>query len=93
MRFACSVQYPQNTSRHWRTMALRAHLAPVALALSTLALSNPAWSAQAPKPAEAATREANAALLKELPFSDKTSFELAHKGFVAPLPDAMIKGA
>ena len=29
-------------------------------------------------PAEAATKNANAALLKELPFSDKTSFELAH---------------
>ncbi|WP_230981937.1 alkyl sulfatase dimerization domain-containing protein [Pseudomonas sp. Bc-h] len=30
--------------------------------------------------------------MKELPFSDKTSFELAHKGFIAPLPSAVIKG-
>ncbi|WP_236054025.1 alkyl/aryl-sulfatase [Pseudomonas arcuscaelestis] len=31
-------------------------------------------------------------MLKELPFNDKTSFELAHKGFIAPLPSEVIKG-
>lgn len=46
-----------------------------------------------PKPASVATKEANDALLKELPFDDKTSFELAHKGFIAPLPSAVIKGS
>ncbi|WP_305955353.1 alkyl/aryl-sulfatase [Pseudomonas sp. H9] len=44
------------------------------------------------KPASAATKQANDALLKELPFTDKTSFELAHKGFIAPLPSEVIKG-
>jgi alkyl sulfatase BDS1-like metallo-beta-lactamase superfamily hydrolase len=51
-----------------------------------------AIAADAPKPATTATKAANAALLKELPFSDKTAFELAHKGFIAPLPQAVIKG-
>jgi alkyl sulfatase BDS1-like metallo-beta-lactamase superfamily hydrolase len=31
-------------------------------------------------------------LLTELPFSDKADFENAHKGLIAPLPSAMIKG-
>ncbi|OQR36515.1 hypothetical protein BWR59_02230 [Pseudomonas sp. Bc-h] len=57
-------------------------------------MANPAVAADAekPKPASEATKAANNALLKELPFSDKTSFELAHKGFIAPLPSAVIKG-
>src|SRR5262245_40028629 len=44
-----------------------------------------AIAAEAPKPATTTTKAANVALLKELPFADKTAFELAHKGFVAPL--------
>ena len=67
--------------------------APAALTALAFALAAPAWAANGPKPAEASTKEANAALLKELPFSDKTAFELAHKGFIAPLPAGMIKGA
>jgi len=67
--------------------------APAALTALAIALASPAWSAEGPKPAEASTKAANAALLKELPFSDKTAFELAHKGFIAPLPAGMIKGA
>jgi alkyl sulfatase BDS1-like metallo-beta-lactamase superfamily hydrolase len=50
-------------------------------------------AAAAPRPATAATQAANAQVMKELPFNDKTSFELAHKGFIAPLPQQMIKGA
>ncbi|MFO1152599.1 MAG: alkyl sulfatase dimerization domain-containing protein [Rhodospirillales bacterium] len=42
--------------------------------------------------ATAATKAANQKLLKELPFSDKSDFESAHKGFIAPLPPEMIKG-
>jgi alkyl sulfatase BDS1-like metallo-beta-lactamase superfamily hydrolase len=57
-------------------------------------MANPTVAADAekPKPASEATKAANNALLKELPFTDKTSFELAHKGFIAPLPSAVIKG-
>ncbi|MFJ3077137.1 alkyl/aryl-sulfatase [Pseudomonas sp. NPDC087029] len=51
-----------------------------------------AWAQEKAKPATEATKAANDALLKELPFNDKTSFELAHKGFIAPLPSEPIKG-
>jgi len=44
------------------------------------------------KEATDATKAANAALLKQLPFEDQTSFELARKGLIAPLPTAEIKG-
>ncbi|QYX48303.1 MBL fold metallo-hydrolase [Pseudomonas tussilaginis] len=57
-----------------------------------LALATEAMAAEQPKPATEATKAANNALLKELPFNDKTSFELAHKGFIAPLPTEVIKG-
>ncbi len=74
-------------------LSKRRRLAPVLTTLTlAMAVPLPAGAQNAPKPAEAATKDANAALLKELPFSDKTSFELAHKGFIAPLPSAMIKG-
>nr|WP_313492446.1 MBL fold metallo-hydrolase [Achromobacter animicus] len=66
----------------------------IAAAVATFAmgLTTATWAADGPRPAEAATKDANAALPKELPFSDKTSFELAHKGFIAPLPSGLIKG-
>lgn len=57
-----------------------------------IALATQAMAAEQPKPATEATKAANNALLKELPFNDKTSFELAHKGFIAPLPSEVIKG-
>ncbi|KJK07896.1 hypothetical protein UB47_09640 [Pseudomonas sp. 5] len=57
-----------------------------------LALATQAMAAEQPKPATEATKAANNALLNELPFNDKTSFELAHKGFIAPLPTEVIKG-
>ena len=44
------------------------------------------------KSASSATKSANDALLKELPFSDKSDFENAHKGFIEALPSASIKG-
>lgn len=50
----------------------------------------PAGSA-APKDAEPATRQANAALLKELDFADQEDFEEARRGFVAPPAKAVIK--
>lgn len=42
--------------------------------------------------ATAATRSANARLLDTLPFSDRTDFENAHRGLLAPLPDTPVKG-
>ena len=51
-----------------------------------------AWAAEAPKDATAATQQANNALFNQLPFSDNTDFTNAHKGFIAPLPQEIIKG-
>lgn len=58
--------------------------------VAALTLSAEAFASN---PATDATKAANNALLNELPFDSKTSFELAHKGFIAPLPQAPIKGA
>lgn len=63
------------------------------LLATAVAFGSSAWAAEQAKPATDATKAANDALLKELPFNDKTSFELAHKGFIAPLPSEPIKGA
>ena len=63
------------------------------LLAASISMTTQAWAAEAAKPASDATRAANDALLQELPFNDKTSFELAHKGFIAPLPQEPIKGA
>ncbi|MBB2496522.1 MBL fold metallo-hydrolase [Pseudomonas sp. UL070] len=63
------------------------------LLAASVSMATQTWAAEAPKPATSATKAANDALLKELPFDDKTSFELAHKGFIAPLPAEPIKGA
>ncbi|MNF44056.1 Metallo-beta-lactamase superfamily protein [compost metagenome] len=63
--------------------------------VAAIALTTQAFAAESekPKPASEATKAANNALLQELPFNDKTSFELAHKGFIAPLPTGVLKGA
>jgi alkyl sulfatase BDS1-like metallo-beta-lactamase superfamily hydrolase len=49
--------------------------------------------AQESKPATEATRAANAAVLTQLPFEDQTAFELAHRGFVAPISQDAVEGA
>ncbi|MDQ8050849.1 alkyl sulfatase dimerization domain-containing protein [Luteibacter sp.] len=49
-------------------------------------------TSDARKDATTATKDANGKLLTELPFNDKTDFENAHKGFLAPLPAEIIKG-
>jgi len=73
----------------------RIQLASVRPWSALLAIGLLAAGAQAqeqPKAATEATKAANARLLQELPFNDKTSFELAHKGFIAPLPQGVLKG-
>src|SRR5215831_17216037 len=55
-----------------------------------------AWLASAsaalaqPKAAEPATREANAEVLRSLPFGDRADFEDAQRGFIAPLPGVIM---
>ena len=41
-------------------------------------------------PATDVTREANAAVSRQLDFSDQQAFEDAHRGFIATLPDAEV---
>src|SRR6266516_4389165 len=62
-----------------------------AVLVAVLAVSSPAVLAQS-KDAEPATREANAAVLNGLPFSDRQDFEDARRGFLAALPDGPIAG-
>lgn len=49
-------------------------------------------AAETQKDASAATQQANNALYSQLPFSDNTDFTNAHKGFIAPIPQEVIKG-
>lgn len=50
------------------------------------------YAQDGPKEATAATKQANDALYNQLPFSDNTDFTDAHKGFIAALPESVIKG-
>lgn len=59
----------------------------VAASIAVLAVTAAAQpQAAQSKPASDATKAANAKILKELPFSDKTDFENAKRGLIAPLP-------
>jgi alkyl sulfatase BDS1-like metallo-beta-lactamase superfamily hydrolase len=69
---------------HLRTLALAA-------ALGAGALNCQHVSAQS-KDAEPATRAANEAFVKSLPFSDRADFDDAKRGFIATLPDGVIAG-
>ncbi len=48
-------------------------------------------SAAGPKPASAATQAAQKSVLDELPFSDQTDFAQAQRGFIAPVPDGIVR--
>jgi alkyl sulfatase BDS1-like metallo-beta-lactamase superfamily hydrolase len=68
-------------------------LSTVSLATILVSFSAIMASAQdARKDASAATKSYNNALLNQLPFSDKSDFDNAKRGLVAPLPAEMIKG-
>ncbi|MDM2834007.1 alkyl sulfatase dimerization domain-containing protein [Citrobacter sp. Cpo091] len=55
-------------------------------------ISLPVLAQEGAKDATAQTKSANDALYGQLPFTDKTDFMNAHKGFIAPLPSQLIKG-
>jgi alkyl sulfatase BDS1-like metallo-beta-lactamase superfamily hydrolase len=62
--------------------------------LLVIGLGQPAIASETAKPASAATKAANAALLKELPFANKQAFEDSRRGFVAPLDNnGVVKNA
>src|SRR4051795_6474087 len=65
--------------------------ATLALSLAAVVLATQPLSAQ-PRDAEPATRAANDAFLKSLPFSDRADFDDAKRGFIATLPDGVIAG-
>jgi alkyl sulfatase BDS1-like metallo-beta-lactamase superfamily hydrolase len=60
----------------------------------TVGLGQPVMAADTAKPASEATKAANAAVLKELPFNNKQAFEDSKKGFIAPLENkGVVKNA
>jgi alkyl sulfatase BDS1-like metallo-beta-lactamase superfamily hydrolase len=71
-------------NKTWKRSAMSA----IAIALTGVTFQA---VAQAAKDAEPATREANAAVLKKLPFGDKTDFEEAARGFIGTLAGGVIK--
>lgn len=66
-------------------------MAVAGLLLASL-ISLPVTAQKEVKEATAHTKHMNDALYGQLPFFDKTDFRNAHKGFIAPLPPAVIKG-
>lgn len=64
----------------------------VAGLLSASLATLPVLAKKEAKEATAYTKANNDALYGQLPFFDKTDFRNAHKGFVAALPQAVIKG-
>jgi alkyl sulfatase BDS1-like metallo-beta-lactamase superfamily hydrolase len=61
-------------------------LKPLTLSIMlTIGLGQPVLAADTAKPATETTKDANAAVLNELPFSNKQAFEDSARGFIAPL--------
>jgi len=93
LKLSANRKYPGgaiNLRGHSMKLTLIAKHLALAGVLTSLSLS--AFAEVQPQDATATTRQANNALYKKLPFADKTDFENAHKGFIAPLPQNMIKG-
>ena len=61
------------------------------LIVMSLALSISLYAAEEPKDASSFTKEKNAQVLKDLPFSDTQDFTDAKKGFIATTPELIIK--
>lgn len=72
-----------NKMKH-RKFAVTVLVVFVVMTLTSVALAQS-------KPATESTKAANAAVLKQLPFSDQTDFENAKKGFIAEIPGGVIK--
>ncbi|MEA3131225.1 MAG: linear primary-alkylsulfatase, partial [Paraburkholderia sp.] len=68
-------------------------LTAVAVAVTTLCMSHAAFSLTAApnKDATAITKQENAEVYKQLPFDDKQDFEDAQRGFIATIPNGVIK--
>jgi alkyl sulfatase BDS1-like metallo-beta-lactamase superfamily hydrolase len=66
--------------------------AMVQFAIATALLLAPAQALAQARDAEPATRAVNEAVLKTLPFADRTDFDDARRGFIATLPEGVIDG-
>ena len=67
---------------------------PVLSLVLAIGLGQYVMAADTAKPATEATKEANAAVLKELPFNDKQAFVDANRGLIAPLDNkGIVKNA
>jgi alkyl sulfatase BDS1-like metallo-beta-lactamase superfamily hydrolase len=75
-----------------RPAAIVTNLSILTLTVGLLVQTAAAQDQDPRKDATDATKAANAALLNELPFSDRSDFENARRGFIAPLPTELIKG-
>lgn len=73
-------------------MRMRSFLSVVSAVGIAGGMADPAFSQDPRKDASTETQAANQRLLNELPFSDRSDFENAHRGLVAPLPTEMITG-
>ena len=73
-------------------MRLSAFLSVASALVVAGGMVDPSFAQDLGKDATDATKAANQRLLNQLPFSDKTDFENAHRGLVAPLPTNAITG-
>ena len=72
---------------------MRNLLCTIALIAGVVVISEQASAQAPPKPATEATKAANEAVLKSLPFGDKADFEDAQRGFIARPEKLTIKNA
>lgn len=74
-------------------MKFSSHVLVLALSFNSVLAFAEEAPKEAPKDASEQTRQANAAVYKELPFADKQDFEDAKKGFIETLVPMTIKDA
>ncbi|MPR09860.1 MBL fold metallo-hydrolase [Microvirga tunisiensis] len=73
-------------------MRLTRFLSVASVLSLALGMTGPVEAQDSRKDATAATKAANQRLLSQLPFSDRSDFDNAQRGFIAPLPTEVIKG-
>jgi len=64
-----------------------------ALALDAIGFASPAYATEQPKPATAATRAVNQAVLADLPFANRQDYEDVQRGWMGTLSDSKIRDA
>ena len=65
---------------------------PAAFALACTLAAGPTFAQVGPKAPAPSTLQANAEMVKSLPFSDRRDFDDAMRGFIATVPDALVPG-